>query len=143
MALRYITVVVTHPESGAPRTLQLVGLRRASACTGRRTSSSISPHALYLVVWKRRAGQDKDDVAGWVERILQRVGDTARVMVVATHSDEAAPDLDYATDCNARVSRACWRGHYAVDNKSGRGIRSCGAASTERPPPSARRGPGT
>jgi hypothetical protein len=50
-----------------------------------------SSDALYLVVWNARAGQDKDDVAGWLNRILQRVGDRAKAMLVATHSDTVEP----------------------------------------------------
>ena len=80
------------------------------------------------MVWNARAGQDKDDVAGWVRRIFQRARDTARVMVIATHSDEAAPDLDYAT--LQRKYPDMMAGQYAVDNKSGRGIAELGAALT-------------
>ena len=118
-------VVVTHPESGASTTLRLWDFGGQAAY---RTTHQFfySPHALYLVVWNARAGQDKDDVAGWVRRISQRLDDTARVMIVATHSDEAAPDLDYAA--LQRRFPGLLSGHHAVDNKSGRGIAELSAA---------------
>ncbi len=118
-------VVVTHPDSGASTTLRLWDF--GGQGTYRTTHQFFySPHALYLVVWNARAGQDKDDVAGWIGRICQRVGDTARVMVVSTHSDEAAPDLGYAA--LQRSFPGMLSGHYAVDNKSGRGIAELSAA---------------
>jgi internalin A len=85
-----------------------------------------SPEALYLVVWNSRAGQRKDDVAGWMNRVRQRVGDNAKVMLVATHSDEVEPDLDYAELCRRFPGLLC--GHHEVDNKTGRGITQLRAA---------------
>jgi len=79
-----------------------------------------SPHALYLVVWNARAGQDKDDVAGWLTRIRLRLGDAAKVLLIATHCDEGEPQLDYALLQQAFPGMLF--GHYDVDNKSGTGI---------------------
>ena len=47
-----------------------------------------SPRSLFLVVWWPREGVEQNDVEGWIERIQLRVGDQARVLVVATHTDE-------------------------------------------------------
>jgi hypothetical protein len=55
---------------------------------------------LYVLVWNARAGHDKDDVRGWLHRIRTRVGgpgaNAVQVLIVATHADEARPELDYA-----------------------------------------------
>jgi internalin A len=54
-----------------------------------------SRRALYVVVWNARAGQEQDEVEGWLRRIRLRVGRDARTMVVATHCAERQPELDY------------------------------------------------
>ena len=41
--------------------------------------------ALYLVLWNPRLGIDACDVEGWLRRIVLRVGNEARIIVVATH----------------------------------------------------------
>ena len=112
-------VVLRNPDSGGAMTLRFwdFGGQQVYRTTHQFFFSS---RALYLVVWNARAGQDKDDVAGWLSRIHQRVGDAARVMLVATHSDTAEPDLDY--EMLRRKFPGLISGHYAVDNKTGRGI---------------------
>jgi Leucine-rich repeat (LRR) protein len=54
-----------------------------------------SPRALYLLVWNPREGQEQDQVEGWLRRIRLRVGEDARVIVVATHCTDRQPELDY------------------------------------------------
>ncbi|MGH8884195.1 MAG: COR domain-containing protein [Egibacteraceae bacterium] len=79
-----------------------------------------SRRALYLLVWQPRQGQEQNEVEGWLRRITLRVGEDARVIVVATHADEQIPELDYP-----RLKRQFGDllvGHCAIDNCSGRGI---------------------
>jgi internalin A len=76
--------------------------------------------AVYLVVWHAREGQEQNEVEGWIRRIRLRVGDDARVLIVATHSDERSPELDYP-----RLSQAFPKllaGSFAVDSQTGHGI---------------------
>lgn len=47
-----------------------------------------SQRSLFLVVWWPREGVEQNDVEGWIERIQLRVGDEARVLVVASHCSE-------------------------------------------------------
>lgn len=47
-----------------------------------------SRRSLFLVVWWPREGVEQNDVEGWIERIQLRVGDDARVLVVASHCTE-------------------------------------------------------
>ncbi|MGZ0171038.1 MAG: hypothetical protein ACKVHE_15895 [Planctomycetales bacterium] len=39
-------------------------------------------------MWWPREGVEQNDVEGWIERIQLRVGDDARVLVVASHCSE-------------------------------------------------------
>ena len=114
-----------HPDSGVGMTLRFwdFGGQQVYQATHQFFFSS---DALYLVVWNARAGQDKDNVVGWLTRIRQRVGDNAKVMLVATHSDVVEPDLDYAALRRKFPNLLC--GHYAVDNRTGRGILELRAA---------------
>jgi len=78
-------------------------------------------HAVYLVVWKPRDGQEPAGVERWLRRIRLRVNRDARVLVVATNcSGERQPDLDYP-----RLNRTfpeLLAGRFEVDSASGRGI---------------------
>ena len=47
-----------------------------------------SRRSLFLVVWWPREGVEQNDVEGWIERIQLRVGNDARVLVVASHCTE-------------------------------------------------------
>lgn len=55
-----------------------------------------SPRSLFLVVWWPREGVEQNDVEGWIERIQLRVGNGARVLVVASHTgpDGRVPRID-------------------------------------------------
>jgi internalin A len=79
-----------------------------------------SPRALYLLVWRPREGQEENAVEGWLRRIRLRIGEDARIMVVATHCDEREPDLDYPSLKRRYGAIIC--GSYAIDNRSGTGV---------------------
>ncbi len=79
-----------------------------------------SNRALYLVVWNTREGQEQNEVEGWIRRVRLRVGDAAPVIIVATHSLERRPELDYP-QLNLTFPKML-RGYYAVDNLNGTGI---------------------
>ncbi len=79
-----------------------------------------SRRALYLVVWNARVGSEQSSIDGWLRRIRLRVGRDARVLVVATHCEDARPELDYP-----RLEQDFHRllvGYYEVDNLTGYGI---------------------
>ena len=117
---------LSHPDSGLGMTLRFwdFGGQEVYRATHQFFFSS---DGLYLVVWNARAEQNMGDVTGWLNRIRQRVGDNAKVMLVATHSDVMEPDLgDYGALRRRFPNLLC--GHYAVDNKTGRGIPELRAA---------------
>ncbi|MET8526399.1 COR domain-containing protein [Micromonospora sp. NPDC005172] len=85
-----------------------------------------SRRAIYLLVWHPREGQEQGEVEGWLRRIRLRVGTAARVMIVATHSDERRPELDFP-----RLSAAfpgMIAGQYAVDSETSTGVGALRAA---------------
>ncbi|MFT4557387.1 MAG: Leucine-rich repeat (LRR) protein, partial [Planctomycetaceae bacterium] len=51
--------------------------------------------AVYLVVWKPREGPQQGAVEFWIETILSRAGNDARILVIATHGGpgQRLPDL--------------------------------------------------
>jgi hypothetical protein len=51
--------------------------------------------AVYLVVWKPREGPQQGAVEFWIETILSRAGNGARILVIATHGGpgQRLPDL--------------------------------------------------
>ena len=73
--------------------------------------------ALYIVTWNPRQGQEQDEVEGWLRRIRLRVGDHARIIIVATHADERIPELDYPQLVFKFGDILV--GHCAVDTKPG------------------------
>ena len=79
-----------------------------------------SENALYLLVWKPREGQEENNLEGWLERIHLRVGDKARVLIVATHCNERHPELDYPS-LQAKYPRLL-AGHLAIDSSDDTGI---------------------
>jgi internalin A len=75
-------------------------------------------HALYLVVWKPRAGQEQNEVESWLRRIRLRVAEEARALIVATHcSGERHADLDYPHLRN--LFPVLLAGEFEVDNETG------------------------
>jgi internalin A len=79
-----------------------------------------SRHAIYLIVWKAREGQERDEVEGWLRRIRLQVNSDARALVVATHCEECKPDLEYSQLRQAFPGLLA--GQYEVDNSTGLGI---------------------
>lgn len=79
-----------------------------------------TPRAVYLVVWKPREGHEQNDVEGWIERLRLRLRADAQVIIVATHSDERRPELDYPA--LKRKFGDLLVGNVAVDSRSGSGL---------------------
>src|SRR5207244_1513904 len=79
-----------------------------------------SQRSLYLVVWHAREGQEENAIDSWWGRIRLRIGEDARIMIVATYSDIRNPELDYRE--LRRKYGDILLGHYAVDNLSGNRI---------------------
>jgi internalin A len=88
-----------------------------------------SQRAMYLVVWHSREGQERDEVEGWLRRIKVRVGDDAIALVVATHSRERRPDLDYPH--LERMFPGMLAGSFAIDSSTSDGIGALSAAISE------------
>ena len=89
-----------------------------------------SRRALYLLVWRPREGQEENAIEDWCRRIRLRVGDDARIIVVATHCDERSPELDYPE--LKRQFGDLLVGHHSVDNRSGIGIDALREAVAEQ-----------
>ena len=82
----------------------------------------LNRQGLYLVVWKPREGQEKNDIEGWLRRVRLSAGKNARLLVVATHCpSEDRPDLDYSR-LQPLFPQLPTR-NFEVDNETGRGIR--------------------
>jgi hypothetical protein len=79
-----------------------------------------TPGALYLLVWNARVGEEQSGIERWLRTIRLRIGDRARVLLVATHSDERRPEIDYPRF--QRLAPAMLGGQYTVDNRSGAGV---------------------
>ncbi|MEV4344980.1 COR domain-containing protein [Actinoplanes sp. NPDC049596] len=78
--------------------------------------------AVYLVVWKPRVGVERSYVHYWIDLIRNRVGASARIIVVATHRspDEPAALLDQAELTAEFGNLIC--GFHHVDSRSGNRI---------------------
>jgi internalin A len=81
-----------------------------------------SARSLYIVVWRPREGQEENAIEAWCERIRLRVGDEARILIVATHCEERRAELDYPY--LKQKFGDMLAGHFVVDNRTGRGIDS-------------------
>jgi hypothetical protein len=80
-----------------------------------------SRRSLYLLVWKPRIGREQSEIDYWLDLLKLRVGDEARVMLVATHGDERPPELDYDA-LKRRFGTLLTERASVVDSKSGNGI---------------------
>jgi hypothetical protein len=78
--------------------------------------------AVYLVVWKPRVGVERSYVRYWIDLIRNRVGASARILVVATHRgpDEPSALLDEAELTAEFGSLIC--GFHHVDSRTGERI---------------------
>ena len=54
-----------------------------------------SEDALYLLVWNPRQGVEQNLLENWIQRIKLRVGDTASIILVATHCKTRRPEIDF------------------------------------------------
>jgi internalin A len=81
-----------------------------------------SPRAIYLVVWHARQGQEQDEVEGWLRRINLRVGRNAYLILVATHSAERLPELDYPQLKEIFREKLTLIGEFETDSSTGDGI---------------------
>ena len=79
-----------------------------------------SRRCLYVIVWNPRQGQEANEVEGWIKRIILRVGEEARIIIVATHRDIRNPELDFPY--LKMKYGAILLDHNEVDSKSNRGI---------------------
>lgn len=86
-----------------------------------------SKGALYIVVWHARYDTTQSNVEAWLRLIRRRVGEEARVLVVATHADMHKPGSGVRQLCMAKFGGMIASFH-EVDNKSGRGIPELWAA---------------
>jgi len=80
-----------------------------------------SRRALYLLVWRPREGSEENAIEAWCRRIRLRIGDDARILLVATYGDERRIELDYPY--LKRQFGALLVQQFTVDNQSGSGIR--------------------
>jgi internalin A len=79
-----------------------------------------SRRAIYLVVWKPRQGVEENSVAGWFRRIRLRVGNEAKIFIVATHRKGPRGEIDYP-GLRQKFGDIVV-GHFEVDNEDGEGI---------------------
>ncbi|MBF0326968.1 MAG: hypothetical protein HQL42_18105 [Alphaproteobacteria bacterium] len=86
-----------------------------------------SPDALYLLLWNPREGAEACELAGWLKRLKLRLGERARVLLVATHAGEGRrAELDWPA--LARDFGAMLAGHHVIDSKDGIGLEDLKAA---------------
>jgi internalin A len=83
----------------------------------------LSRRALYLLVWRPREGQEENAIEAWLKRIRLRVSEEARVILVATHSEERNPELDYP-ELKRKFGKMLV-GNYVVDNRTGTVLSPC------------------
>jgi len=76
--------------------------------------------AMYAVVWHARQGREQDEVEGWLRRIRLRIGQGARVLLVATHCAERRAEVDYSQ--LERMFPGLLAGFFEVDCRTGEGI---------------------
>ena len=80
-----------------------------------------SARSLYVVVWDPRRGADSCDVDGWIRRIRLRVGEAARVLVVASHCQEHR-DIRIDKRGLLREHGDVIVGFYEIDSSDGTGM---------------------
>ncbi|HEX9991123.1 MAG TPA: COR domain-containing protein [Chloroflexia bacterium] len=80
----------------------------------------LTRRSMYLVVWNSRLGQEQGKLNYWLDTIKSLAPD-APILLVATHTDERLPDLNYQLYKDAYPRLA---GSLEVSNKTGSGIES-------------------
>jgi internalin A len=78
----------------------------------------LTKRSLYLVAWNARLGVQQGRLDFWLETIRALAPD-APVMLVATHSDERAPDINYRSYQEQYPQLV---GSFSVSNKDGAGL---------------------
>jgi len=109
-----------HPTLNVPMTLRVwdFGGQEVYRVTHQFFFSS---RALYVLVWNPRKGQEQNEIEGWLRRIKLRVGDDARVLIVATHGAIIPyPELDYPR--LLAMFPGMLVGNLVIDNETGHGI---------------------
>jgi internalin A len=79
----------------------------------------LTKRSLYLVVWNARLGVEQGRLHFWLETIRALAPD-APILLVATHSDERAPDINYQSYQEEYPNLV---GSYKMSNKSRSGLR--------------------
>jgi GTPase SAR1 family protein len=88
----------------------------------------LTKRSLYLVVWNARLGAEQGRLNYWLDTIKALAPD-APVLLVSTHTDERAPDLNYQLYQDAYPQLV---GNLSISNKTGAGINELKAALTEQ-----------
>ncbi|HYO49449.1 MAG TPA: COR domain-containing protein, partial [Chloroflexia bacterium] len=78
----------------------------------------LTRRSLYLVVWNSRLGQEQGKLNYWLDTIKSLAPD-APILLVATHTDERLPDLNYQSYKEAYPQLV---GNLDVSNKTGSGL---------------------
>ena len=71
-------------------------------------------------MWKPREGREENAIEGWLERIRLVTGQSARVIIVATHCSERHPELNYP-DLESKYGDIL-AGQCRIDSSDGTGI---------------------
>jgi internalin A len=83
-----------------------------------------SKRSLYLLLWSPRRGVELCDVEGWIKRIRLRIGDTARIIIVSTHSETGGRVARIDKEVLVRDYGEVIAGFHEIDSKTGAGIDS-------------------
>jgi Leucine-rich repeat (LRR) protein len=81
-----------------------------------------SKRSLYLLLWSPRLGVEQCDVEGWIKRIRLRVGDGAKILIVATHCRTGGRIARIDEGHLRREYRDNIAGFHEVDSKEGVGV---------------------
>ncbi len=87
----------------------------------------LTSRSVYLVTWNARLGVEQGRLHYWLETI-KALAPNAPVLLVATHIDERAPDLNYAAFKETYPQLA---GHVSISNAKGTGIAQLQATIAE------------
>ncbi|WP_329315027.1 COR domain-containing protein [Streptomyces sp. NBC_01262] len=80
-----------------------------------------SQHALFLVTWRPREGQEANFVEEWIKRIKLRCGNDARVLLVSTYAGEGRQEeIDYSA--LRRKYGPLMAGNQRIDSKTSLGL---------------------
>lgn len=83
-----------------------------------------SKRSLYLLLWTPRRGVELCDVEGWIKRVRLRIGDEAKIIIVATHCETDKRVIRIDKQSYMRDYGKIIFDFHEVDNKTGFGIES-------------------